>query len=159
MSSILSIPKVWDLLSRFKDWCKSKGWKVSEHEDWIKTNGDYHNFLWIRTIHPSTFKKVAANQKCAIRKGVSYEVVEVSYTAWLSPRAPPKELIQKVANNPELSKRTAIYDLSRAYAGKPICVKANVTESQVFREFEAFLEDRCGVELKPAHRALAKQSL
>ena len=156
MSSTLSIPKVWDLLKRFKDWCQKKGWETSEHEDWVKTNDDYHNFLWIRTIHPSTFKKVAANRKCAIRKGVSYKVVDVSYTAWLFPQAPPEALVQRVADNPELSRRTAIYNLSWAYQGKPVCLKLNMTKSRVFREFENFLMSRCGVELKPFRRALAK---
>lgn len=156
MSSVLSIPKVWELLKHFKDCCQSRGWKTSEHEDWVKANDDYHNFLWIRTIHPSTFEKVVINRKCAIRQGLSYKVVDVSYTAWLFPRTPPEELIERVANNPEISRRTAIYDLSWAYAGKPVCVKLNMTESPVFREFENFLTDRCGVELKPAHQMLRK---
>ena len=152
MSSVLSIPKIWELLRDFKDLCKSRGWETSEHEDWIKTNDDYHNLLWIQTIHPSTFEKVALNQKCAIRQGLSYHVVDISYTAWLFPRAPPEELIQRVLNNPALCRRTAIYDLSWAYEGTPVCVKLNMTESQVFQEFEDFLQDRCGVELKPAHQ-------
>jgi len=156
MSSALSIPKIWELLKNFKDLCKSRGWETSEHEDWVKTNDDYHNLLWIRTIHPSTFEKVALNQKCAIRQGLSYHVVGVSYTAWLFPQTPPEELIQRVLNNPELSSKTAIYDLSWAYEGKPVCVKLNMTESRVFREFESFLEDRCGVELKPARQMLHK---
>lgn len=156
MSSVLSIPKIWELLKNFKDLCKSRGWETSEHEDWVKTNDDYHNLLWIRTIHPSTFEKVALNQKCAIRQGLSYHVVDVSYTAWLFPQTPPEELIKRVLNNPELSSKIAIYDLSWAYEGKPVCVKLNMTESRVFREFESFLEDRCGVELKPARQMLGK---
>ncbi|UCC33124.1 MAG: hypothetical protein JSW53_04920 [Candidatus Bathyarchaeota archaeon] len=152
MSSVLSIPKIWDLLKSFKELCQSRGWKISEHEDWIRTNDDYHNFLWIQTIHPSTFEKVAINQKCAIQHGVSYRVVDVSYTAWLFPRAPPEGLIDWIANSPELSKKTAIYDLSWAYEGKPVCVKLNMTASPVFQEFENFLEDRCGVKLKPLHQ-------
>jgi len=152
----LSIPKVWELLKHFKDRCQSRGWKTSKHEDWVKIDDDYHNFLWIRTIHPSTFEKVAINRKCVIQQGLSYKVVDVSYTAWLFPRTPPEELLQRVANNPELSRRTAIYDLSWAYEGKPVCVKLNMTESPVFREFENFLVDRCGVELKPAHQMLNK---
>jgi hypothetical protein len=152
MSSVLSIPKIWELLKNFKDFCKSRGWEISEHEDWVKTNDDYHNLLWIRTIHPSTFEKVALNQKCAIRQGLSYRVVDVAYTAWVFPQTPPEELMQRVLNNPELSAKIAIYDLSWAYEGRPVCVKLNMTESQVFREFEDFLEDRCGVELKPARQ-------
>lgn len=156
MSNVLSIPKVWDLLRHFKDRCQSMGWKTSEHEDWVKTDDEYHNFLWIRTIHPSTFEKVATNRKCAVRQGLSYRVVDVSYTAWLFPRTPPEELVERVINNPELSRRTAIYDLSWAYEGKPVCAKLNETESTVFREFESFLMDKCGVELKPAPEMLGE---
>jgi len=146
------IPKVWELLDRFKDQCQLRGWKTSEHEDWVKTGDDkYHNFLWIQTVHPSTFEKIATNHKCAVRKGVSYQVVDVSYTAWLFPQSPPESLMQMVKENPELSRRTAIYDLSWAYGGKRLCLKLNETASMVFKEFEKFLEE-LGVEVKPVHK-------
>ncbi len=149
----LRIPKVWELIDLFKGQCQLKGWKTSEHEDWVKTGDDeYHNFLWIQTVHPSTFEKIAVNHKCAIRKGVSYQVVDVSYTAWLFPQGPPENLMQRVKENPELSRRTAIYDLSLAYAGKPLCLKINETGSTVFKEFEKFLEKELGVEVKPVHK-------
>ena len=147
------IPKVWELLDRFKDQCQLKGWKTSEHEDWVKTEEDeYHNFLWIQTVHPSTFEKIAVNHKCAIRKGVAYQVIDVSYTAWLFPKSPPKNLMQTFRENPELSRRTAIYDLSGAYAGNLLCLKLNETDSTVFREFERFLETELEVEVKPLHK-------
>jgi len=149
----LRIPKVWELLDHFKDQCQLKGWKTSENEDWVKTgDNEYHNFLWIQTVHPSTFEKIAANHKCAIRKGVSYQVVDVSYTAWLFPQSLPENLMQTVKENPELSRRTAIYDLSSAYTDKPLCLKLNETASVVFKEFEKFLEKELGVEVKPVHK-------
>ena len=149
----LPIPKVWKLIDLFKDQCQMKGWKSSEHEDWVKTGDEeYHNFLWIQTVHPSTFEKIAVNHKCAIRKGVSYQVVDVSYTAWLFPQSPPENLMQMVNENPELSRRTAIYDLSLAYAGKPLCLKLNETDSTVFKEFEKFLQEELGVEIKPVRK-------
>jgi len=149
----LPIPKVWKLLDLFKDQCQLKGWKSSEHEDWVKTGDEeYHNFLWIQTVHPSTFEKIAVNHKCAIRKGISYQVVDVSYTAWVFPQSPPENLMQMVSENPELSRRTAIYDLSLAYAGKPLCLKLNETDSTVFKEFEKFLQEELGVEVKPVHK-------
>jgi len=149
----LPIPKVWELIDRFKDQCQLKGWKISEHEDWIKIGDDeYHNFLWIQTVHPSTFEKIAVNHKCAIRKGISYQVVDVSYTAWLFPQSPPENLMQTVKENPELSRRTALYDLSLAYAGKHLCLKLNETDSMVFNEFEKFLEEELEVEVKPVHK-------
>jgi len=79
-------------------------------------------------------------------------VVDVSYTAWLFPQSPPENLMQTVKEKPELSRRTAIYDLSLAYAGKPLCLKLNETDSTVFKEFEKFLEKELGVEVKPVHK-------
>jgi len=150
MATLLEIPKVWEILKRFKGQCQSKGWKTSEYGDWVEKGGKYHNFLWTRTVHPSTFEKVAASRRCAIREGVSYQVVNVSYTAWVFPETPPEKLMQIVTENPELSRRIAIYDLSWAYAGKPVCLKLNQTNSTVFREFERFLEERWGVKIQPA---------
>jgi len=150
MSTLLSIPKVWELLKHFKCQCESKGWKTSDYEDWVKKGGEYHNFLWTRTVHPATFEKVAMSRRCAIREGISYQVVEVSYTAWLFPESPPEKLIQMVTENPELSRRIAIYDLSSVYAGKPVCLKLNGTNSTVFKEFERFLEDKWGVKTQSA---------
>ncbi|MFQ5999881.1 MAG: hypothetical protein ACE5J6_03795 [Candidatus Bathyarchaeia archaeon] len=154
---ILQIPKVWELLDGFKDQCQLRGWKTSEHEDWVKIDDEYHNFLWTQTIHPSTFEKIAVNHKCAIRKGVSYQVVDVSYTAWLFTQGPPEGLLETVKENPELSRRTAIYDLSWIYTGKPLCLKLNETESRAFQEFERFLKEKWGVEVKPVQKLAAQK--
>jgi len=54
--------------------------------------------------------------------------------------------MESVKENTELLRRTAIYDLSWAYSGKPLCLKLNETDSQVFKEFENFLE-KLGVEV------------
>jgi len=148
MTSILTVPKVWELLEHFKNKCKSKGWETSEYGDWVKKGDKYHNFLWTRTIHTSTFEKVATGRRCAVRKGISYQIIDVSYTAWVFPKTPPEKLMRMVAEDSELSKRIAIYDLSWAYAGKPVCLKLNETDSQVFQEFEKFLEEKCGVKVQ-----------
>jgi len=147
----LHIHKIWELLDRFKAQCQLRGWKTSEHEDWVKTGDDeYHNFLWIQTVHPSTFKKICADHKVAIREDVSYRVVNVSYIAWLFLQSPPENIIQRVKENPECSRRTATYDLSRAFTGKPLCSKLNKTDSRVFKEFEKFLEWELGMEVEPS---------
>ncbi len=140
-------PQTWELVERFKDWCQSKGWKASDREDWIRMGDEYHNFLWIQTVHPSTFEKVAMNSKCAIREGDSYRVVDVSYTAWLCSKS-PELLIHEIAKKPKLLKKNAIYDLSQIYSGKPICIKLNETNSVVFQEFEEFLEKEWKLKIK-----------
>lgn len=153
---ILDIPEVWDILRRFKNRCEAKGWKTSTSEDWVKKGDKYHNFLWTPTVHVSTFKKIAMNHRCAINEGISYRVVDVSYTAWLFQQAPPKNLIQMVTEDSELSKSNAIYDLSWMYTGKPVCLKLNETDSAVFHEFERFLEERWGVKVKSSQGILVE---
>ena len=149
----LRIAEVWELLDNFKDKCQLRGWKTSEYEDWVKTGNDrYNNFIWIQTVHQSTFEKICANHKVAIFKGVSYQVVDVSYIAWLFLQNPPENLMQRVKENREYSRRVAIYDLSWVYAGKPLCLKLNETVSMVFKEFERFLEEEFGVEVKPVQK-------
>jgi len=149
MNIASNIPRVWEILNRFKDFCQSRGWKTSKHEDWVMADNKYHNFLWVRKIYPSTFRKIAMSHKCAIREGVSYQVVKTAYTAWLFPEKPPQMLMKSIMDNEELLKGTAIYDLSSTYAGKPLCWKLNETDSVVFREFERFLQENCGIKVKP----------
>lgn len=145
----LSLPKIWNIIDTFKERCRLNGWKTSENEDWIKTNnGKYHNFLWIQTIYPSTFEKIITNHKCGIRRSTSYEVVDVSYTAWLFKESPPEFIISRVKNITEWSKNTAVFDFSCAYQGKNFCRKLNDTDSVIFREFESFLTDEWNLNLK-----------
>jgi hypothetical protein len=144
----MAIPKVWDIVHSFKCECESKGWKISEHEDWVRTDDEYHNFLWSRTVRPATLRKIAYEHKCAIRQGVSYKVVDVAYTAWLFSEAPSEELLHTFAEGSELSKRTALYDLSEADSAKPTCLRLNQTDSKVFREFESFLEQKWGIRFR-----------
>ncbi len=140
--------KVWEILKEFKDSCKCSGWKTSENEDWIKTNNEYHNFLWARNIHPSSFKKIVASRRCVICEGPSYHVVEASYTAWLFSEKPSEDLIKTILQNPNTSSRVAVYDMSPMMAGRNICARLNQTESTVFREFENFLKSDMKIKLR-----------
>jgi hypothetical protein len=140
--------KVWEILRKFKELCRFRGWKTSESEDWVETDNKYHNFLLTRNIHPSSFKSIAANRKCVVREGLSYRVVEASYMAWLFSETPPENLANLFLENPEFSKRVALYDLSPLTEGKNTCVKLNYTDSPVFQEFEKFLEKNLGVKIE-----------
>ena len=126
------------------------GWETCETEDWVKTeDSKYHNFLWLQTIHPSTFERIGSNRRCGIRRGMSYEVVDVAYMAWLFKERPSDFIVSRVEDNPELSEKMAIFDLSYAYLGENVCRKFNETDSMVFMEFERFLEEEWNLELKP----------
>ena len=147
----LPFPTIWSLIDSFKERCRLSGWETCKTEDWVKTeDGEYHSFLWTQTIHPSTFERIASNHKCGIRRGISYEVVDISYIAWLFQERPPEFLTQRIKENPELTKKTAIFDLSCVYTGENICRKLNETESNVFKEFEQFLEEEWEITFKPA---------
>lgn len=143
------MPTVWEILKEFKNLCRGRGWKISEHEDWVEIDGEYHNFLWARDVHPSSFKKIAANRKCVVREGLGYNVVDASYTAWLFSKTPSETLVKTIFENPDISCSTALYDLSSLLEGKNMCVKLNHTESPVFQEFENFLRDELKIDLKP----------
>lgn len=141
--------EVWEILRKFKESCKSRGWKTSENEDWVEIKNEYHNFLLTRNIHPSSFKIIAANRKCIVREGPFYRVVEAAYTAWLFSQTPPEDLANSIFENPDLAKRIALYDLSPRLRGKNVCVKLNHTDSLVFNEFENFLRGELKIKLKP----------
>jgi hypothetical protein len=145
----MKMPKVWEILKKFKDLCKFRGWKTSESEDWIEIDDKYHIFLWTRIVHPSSFKSIVANRRCVVREGLSYHVVEASYTAWLFPETPPETLVKAIFENSEFTKRIALYDLSPLLEGKNLCIKLNHTDSPVFHEFENFLKKELKVKLEP----------
>ena len=154
----MAAPKLWELIHGFKDDCQSKGWKTSENEDWVKLGGQYHNFLWARSIHASTFKKIAKGSKCAVKKGVSYQVVKVEYTAWLLGESPSDELLKLMVDDLTLAKKTAIYDLSCLGSDRAICMKMNQTNSEVFKAFEEFLQKKFGVKFKSLHDVITAQA-
>lgn len=151
------IPKIWDLLNRFKVTCQYKGWKTSTYEDVVKVGDEYHSFIGTRTAHPSTFQKIITNKKLAIPEGKSYRVIDVSYIAWVFQQHPSQQLIETLTMNPNLNKNTAIYDLSNAYKGKPLCLRLNETGSPAFKEFEKFLKETYGVETKSLYEPRPKE--
>jgi len=141
--------KVWEILGKFKLFCTSLGWKTSENEDWVEMNDNYHNFIWARDVHPSSFRRIALDTKCVVREGTSYRVVEAAYTAWLFSQTPSEELLRTISENPCLSKSTALYDLSQVTNSKNFCVRQNNTRSQVFQEFEKFLQNELNIRVEP----------
>ena len=146
----LQFPPIWKIIESFKELCRSIGWETCETEDLIKTeDGEYHSILWTQTVHPSTFERIATSHKCGIRRGNTYEVVDIANIAWLFQERPSDFLIAWIKENPELRTKTALFDLSGVYIGRNICRKINETKSSVFKEFEQFLEEEWSIEFKP----------
>jgi len=151
----MKIPRIWEILRKFKDLCKFHGWQISESEDWVESDGKYHNFVYARDIHPSSFKRIVSDKKCVVREGLAYRVVEASYNAWLFSEPPSETLVKAVFENPEFCRRIALYDLSPMLEGKNLCVKLNFTDSPVFQEFESFLKDELKVKVKPISNSIS----
>jgi hypothetical protein len=147
--AIMKISKTWEILRTFKDSCKCHGWRTSENEDWIKTNEGYHNFLWIKDVSFSSFKRIVTSKKCIVREDLSYRVVEASYTAWLFSEKPSENVIKLIYENPVFSSKIALYDLSQMLEGKCLCTRLNDTDSPVFKEFESFLRTELKAKIKP----------
>ncbi len=145
------IPKVWDLLRCFNKACRGKGWKTSNDKSLVQVGDEYHSLIGTRTTHLSTFKRIADTQECSVLEGNSYRVVSVSYTAWIFQQPPSKQLLETLTKNSEVSKKTALYDLSRIYSGRPLCLRLNETDSLVFNEFEKFLKEEYAVKVEPLY--------
>ncbi|MBS7625020.1 hypothetical protein KEJ29_05535, partial [Candidatus Bathyarchaeota archaeon] len=58
---MVKVPRVWDLISQFKIRCREKGWWVSEYEDVVNVNGEYHCLFGVRKVYPKTFKSVVTH--------------------------------------------------------------------------------------------------
>jgi len=132
--------KIWKILDQFKRFCRLRGWRTSESEDWVELNDNYHNFLWTRNVTQGSFKAIISNRKCVVQKGLSYTVVQPSHVAWLFSEVPSEDLFRTVLDNPDFSRRIAIFDFSPLAEGKNTCVKLNNTDSPVFHGFETFLQ-------------------
>lgn len=144
----MKMNRICEILNKFKHSCKNRGWKTSENEDWIKIDDTYHNFLWAKNVSPTSFKRIVSNAKCVVFEGLSYNVVKSSYMAWLFSETLSEPLIRTMLENPDFSKRVALYDLSPLLEGKNFCIKLNDTDSSVFQEFESYLKKDLKVRLK-----------
>ncbi|MGD6810256.1 MAG: hypothetical protein ACQCN3_11210 [Candidatus Bathyarchaeia archaeon] len=140
------------LLRLFKTECPTNGWETSDTEEWIKADDGYHALFCTRpSVNIYSLMKIAERSKCLVVEGGAYRVVDAAYTAWLLPETSEymqQELVQAVAKNPQLAK-TALYCFHMSYIGILECSARNVTNSKVFKQFENFLKDKIGINLKP----------
>ncbi len=152
-SESCDLSELSELLRLFKAECLTKGWEASETEDWVKADDGYHALFCTRpTVNIYSLMKIAGRSKCLVIEGGAYRVADAAYTAWLLPGPSEhmqQELVQAVARNPQLAKRTALYCFQTSNIGILECSTRNVTDSKVFKQFENFLKDKIGINLKP----------
>ena len=148
-----NLSELSELLRLFKTECLTKGWEASETEEWVKADDGYHALFCTRpSVNIYSLMKIAERSKCLVIEGGAYRVVDAAYTAWFLPAPSERmqqELVQTVAKNPPLAKRTALYCFQMSNIGILGCSARNVTDSKVFKQFENFLKDKIGINLKP----------
>jgi hypothetical protein len=147
-----NLSELSEFLRLFKTECQTKDWQASETEEWVKADDGYHALFCTR---PSTniysLMKIAEHSKCPVIEGGAYRVIDAAYTAWLLPEPSglmQKELVQAIAKNLQLAKKTALYFFHKANGEALECLTVNGTDSKVFRQFEEFLKDKLGMKLK-----------
>ncbi|MGD6810872.1 MAG: hypothetical protein ACQCN3_14335 [Candidatus Bathyarchaeia archaeon] len=147
-----NLSELSELLRLFKTECQTKGWQASETEEWVKADDGYHALFCTRpSVNIYSLMKIAERSKCLVIEGGSYRVADAAYTAWLLPEISEhmqKELVQAIAKNLQLAKKTALYFFHKSNAEALECLPVNGTDSKVFRQFEEFLKDKMGINLK-----------
>jgi len=136
-------------LRKFKDRCVKIGWRVSEEGDCVKMSDEYHVFAWCRSMSPGTLRSIATSSRFSIREQDSWKVEEANYMAFISVDGFSDEVFDIVKESPEFLNRVMLYDIDhRCKIGEAIAL--------VFAEFERFLEEEYGVQLKLVRRVYAK---
>jgi hypothetical protein len=111
------------------------------------------------SVNIYSLTKIAERSKCLVIEGGAHRVVDAAYTAWLLSEPSERiqqELVRAISKNPQLAKRTALYCFQTANTGILECSARNVTDSKVFKQFEKFLKDNIGINLKQ-FRSLPKE--
>jgi hypothetical protein len=139
---------IFDCVERFKKYClQSRNWKVYEGADLIRAKNRFHRFVWARQLRPLTFENMVRNPLCAVTEGVLYRIERVSFMAFVVLQ-PSSGVLKFFEEEPSIQRWVALYDLSRFFRSKPICVKLNETKSPVFSEFERFLSEHYNMEFE-----------
>lgn len=132
-------------LEKFGKWVAWRGWKAAEDGSWVKAQGEYHVFLYCRSISLSTLKSMVRNSKCSIFEDGLWSVREATLMVFIFPRSLTPELTREVEASPELTSKALLYDFGRlTRLGKG----NNITD-----EFERFLRGEYGLSFCPLQKA------
>lgn len=139
---------VFSIIDEFMKKCKKLGWKIGEYRDFIKYKDKYYTFVWIRKSD-KRIREILTSDRRSIFEDGKYKVGRITYRALIFQDSPPKDIVQMIDNDLDLSKRIAIYDFTKLFGGKNVCETLNKTNNTVFSEFEKFLSRDLKVVLKP----------
>lgn len=136
------------LLDGFSEYCREKGWTTGEFSDFVKLEGKYYCFVWIRSSHHRMIPEILQDNRNSLFEEGGYST-QKSYRALIFQDLAPFSLICAVSRDHRLSERIAIYDLSPFYKGENVCRSFNRTMALVYQEFEDYLHKRYRIIFKP----------
>jgi len=142
-------PTPLTLVERFSEYCRELGWITGEYSDFVKREGEYYYFVWVKSSHQRRIPEILTDDRSSLLEEGRYGVRTLNYKALIFQETPPPSLVEAVARDNQLSKKIAVYDLSLLYRGEEVCRRLNETGTSVYREFEAFLRKRLGVTMVP----------
>ncbi|MCJ7632690.1 hypothetical protein MUP77_09915 [Candidatus Bathyarchaeota archaeon] len=136
------------LLDGFSEYCREKGWTTGEFRDFVKLEGEYYCFVWIRSSHHRMIPEILKDNRNSLYEEGNYSIRN-SYRALIFQDPAPFSLICALSGDERLSESIAIYDLSPFYKGESVCKSFNRTMALVYQEFEDYLHKRYGIVFKP----------
>ena len=131
---------VLSVLDEFMKKCKKLGWKIGEYRDFIKYEGEYYTFVWIKKSD-KRIREILTSDKRSIFEDGRYKVDRTTYRALIFQDDPPQDIIRMIDSNLDLSKHVAIYNCSMLSGKKKVCIALNRTDNMVFSKFEDFLRE------------------
>ena len=130
---------VFGIIEEFTRKCKQCGWKTGEYGDYIKYNGEYYSFVC--TKNPEKLvREILTTERQSIFEDGKYKVDRISYKALIFQETPPKDVIQKIKNDLDLSKHVAVYDFTDLHV-KNTCKIMRKNKNDVFMKFEEYLRE------------------
>jgi hypothetical protein len=141
-----------EFIKEFTEHCRrSKHWKTYENQELIQTETGFHKIVWLQEPQARFFENSIKHPISVIRDELSYRAVRHDFTAFVSLNALSAEVTLFFEESPSLSNWVALYDLSAATKHPSVCSKTNYTKSEVFQEFEKFLNSFYRIRFNPLY--------
>lgn len=128
---------VLSVLDEFMKKYKKLGWKTGEYRGFIKYEGEYYTFVWIKKSD-KRIREILTSDKRSIFEDGKYKVDRTTYRALIFQDDPPQDIIRMIDSNLDLSKHVAIYNCAKLSGEKKVCAALNRTDNAVFSKSEDF---------------------
>lgn len=131
-----------ECVERFMDYCSKKSsWKTFNTENLVQTETGFHRFVLVESPQLGNLKDAVKHSRVFIRDEEGYRSVTAKFTAFVSFEPISAGLLLLFEEDPSLSSWLSLYDLGSAVKNSSTFSKINLTNSEVFLEFEKFLRE------------------